>query len=105
MTSEEAQKELFEAFVLQFISMKKFQKLSHARIIDCTGNITDGAEIIHKLVDPAVISSINQLLERNPNMLNEWQAKALAEALGRALTKDNCLIPIKRDELFPDVQI
>ena len=37
MTSEEAQKELLDAFVLYLISAKKLWKLSHANIVDGNG--------------------------------------------------------------------
>lgn len=103
MNSEEAQRELFEAFVFHYLSMKKIQKLSHARIIDSTGTIVEGAAIIQMLSDPAIVASINQLLESHQDLRNNWQAEALADALGRSLIQENCYIPIDRNELFPEL--
>lgn len=103
MSSEEAQKELFEAFVLQYLSMKKLQKLSNARIVDAEGNVIDGADVVNKLSNPSVIRSINLLLSQNPSLLNEWQAKALAETLGRELIQADHYVPIRRSELLRQI--
>jgi hypothetical protein len=103
MTSEEAQKELFEAFVLQYVSMKKLQKLAHARIVDMNGNIVNGADVIGRLSSPAVLRSINQLLSQNPSLLDEWQGQALSEALGRKLIQDDHFVPIQRAELVAPI--
>lgn len=100
MSSESAQKELFEAFVLQYLSMKKIQKLFHARIVDVDGNVIDGSEVVKKLSNPTVIRSINQLLFQNPSLLHEWQAKALAESLGRDLVQNDQFVPIRERELL-----
>ena len=103
MTSEEAQKELFEAFVLQYVSMKKLQKLAHARIVDMNGNIVNGADVIGRLSSPAVLRSINQLLSQHPSLLDEWQGQALSEALGRKLIQDDHFVPIQRAELVAPI--
>lgn len=103
MTSEEAQKELFEAFVLQYLSMKKIQRLSNARIVDAEGNVITGTKAMKKLADSNIINSINQVLSSNPMLLNEWEAKALTEALGRELIQNDCYMPIKRSELLTQI--
>ena len=100
MTSEEAQKKLFEAFVFQYLCMKNLNELAHARIIDTAGNVVEGREVVTKLSNPNVVQSINKLLASNPSLLCEWQAKALSDALGRELIQDECFIPIRRSELL-----
>ena len=100
MTSEEAQKKLFEAFVFQYLCMKNLNELAHARIVDVAGNVVEGREVVAKLSNPKVVQSINQLLACNPSLLNEWQAKALSDALGRELIRDEHFIPIRRSELI-----
>lgn len=105
MSSEEAQKELLEAFVLQYLSMKKIQRLSHAKIIDADGNVITGTEAVEKLANSNVIKSINQMLSSNSSLLNEWEAKALTEALGRELIQDDHYVPIKRSELLTQINV
>ena len=100
MASEEAQRKLFEAFVFQYLCMKNLNELSHARIIDMSGNIIEGRDVIAKLSNPDVVSNINRLLVSNPSLLNEWQAKALGDALGRELVQDEHFIPIRQNELM-----
>lgn len=56
-----------------------------------------------KLADSNIIKSVNQMLSSNPSLLNEWEAKALAEALGRELIQNACYIPIKRSELLSQI--
>lgn len=103
MTSEEAKKELFEAFVLQYLSMKKLQRVAHARIVDIDGKMVDGADVVGKLSNPEVLRSINRMLSQSPSLLEEWQAKALSEALGRKLVQNNQFVPIRRSELITSV--
>ncbi len=100
MTSEQAQKKLFEAFVFQYLCMKNLNELAHARIVDTAGNVIEGRTVVAKLSNPDVVRSINSLLASNPALLNEWQAKALSDALGRELVQDACFIPIQRRELI-----
>ena len=100
ISSEEAQKELFEAFVFYLMSMKKLQKLSHARIIDSNGNVITGNNVIRLMSKPAILREINQMLSSNPALLEEWQAAALSEALGRELVQNEHYIPIRRSELL-----
>lgn len=99
MTSEEAQKELLDAFVLYVLSAKKVWRVSHAKIIDSAGNITDGKAMIEKLSNPALLENINQILEHNPALLEEWQSWALTGILRHSVIENDRLIPIEGVQL------
>lgn len=99
MTSEEAQKELLDAFVLYVLSAKKVWRVSHARITDSAGNITDGKAMIEKLSNPSLLERINQILEHNPALLEEWQSIALTGILGHSVIENDRLIPIEGTQL------
>lgn len=98
MTSEEAQKELLEAFVLYTMSARKVWRVAHSNIIDPDGNNQTGKEMIDSISAPYLISQINGILDHNPGLLDDWQRKALEEAMGRALYVDGELIPIEKEE-------
>ena len=100
MTSEEAQKELLDAFILYVLAVKKLNKVAHAKVIDSDENITDGRSMIDKISAPVVIEKINNILEHNPGLLEEWQTIALSDILGGALTKEDKLIPINGEKLL-----
>lgn len=100
MTSEEAQKELLDAFILYVLAVKKLNKVAHAKVTDSDENITDGRSMIDKISAPVVIEKINNILEHNPGLLEEWQTIALSDILGRALTKEDKLIPINGEKLL-----
>ena len=99
MTSEEAQKELLDAFILYVLAVKKLNKVAHAKVTDSDENITDGRSMIDKISAPVVIEKINNILEHNPGLLEEWQTIALSDILGGTLTKEDKLIPINGDKL------
>lgn len=94
MTSEEAQKELLDAFVLYLISAKKLWKLSHANIVDGAGEISTGQDLIDKLSSQPIIENVNALLESNPSLLDDWQTLALSDILGRELIVEDRFVPI-----------
>lgn len=94
MTSEEAQKEFVDAFVLRLLSEKKLWKIAHANIVDSSGNITDGRTMIDKLSSPLILENINTILNNNPALLETWQTIALEDILGRELIVDSCYVPI-----------
>lgn len=94
MTSEEAQKELLDAFVFYLLALKKLNRVANARIVDAAGNITDGRAVIEKISAPEVIDKINAILEQNPGLLEAWQSVALSDILGRSLTEDAQFVPI-----------
>ena len=83
MTSEEAQKEFVDAFILRLLSEKKLWKIAHANIVDSAGNITDGRAMLDKLSSPLMLENINTILKNNPVLLETWQTIALEDILGR----------------------
>lgn len=99
MTSEEAQKELLDAFVLYVLSAKKVWRVSHAKITNSAGNIADGKAMIEKLSNPTLLESINEILEHNPALLEEWQSIALTGILGHSVIENGKTIPIEGVQL------
>ena len=99
MTSEEAQKELIDIFILTIMREKKIQRLRHARVEDAAGHIVDGADLVKRLADPAVMKSINCILEQRPDLLDEMQETYLTSLLGRELIIDSRFIPIESSEI------
>ena len=99
MTSEEAQKEFVDAFILRLLSEKKLWKIAHANIVDSAGNITDGRAMLDKLSSPLVLENINTILKNNPVLLETWQTIALEDILGRELIVDSCYVPIEGQAL------
>ena len=99
MTSEEAQKEFMDAFILRVLSEKKLWKIAHANIVDPAGNITDGRAMIDKLSSPLMLENINTILKNNPALLETWQTIALEDILGRELIVDSCYVPIEGQDL------
>ena len=98
MTSKEVQKELIDIFMLEVIRAKKIWKVSHANIVDAEDSncaYLEGKVLIEKLSSPEVLSSINALLKSKPELLEEWEAIALSDILGRSLVKDGQFIPIE----------
>lgn len=98
MTSEEVQKELIDIFMLEIIRAKKMWKVSHANIVDAqdsNGAYLEGKVLIERLSNPEILSSINSLLERKPELLEEWETMVLSDILGRNLVKDGQFIPIE----------
>lgn len=94
MTSEEAQKELLDAFILYVLAIKKLNKVAHAKVTDLAENITDRKTMINKISAPVVIEKINDILEHNPELLEAWQTMALSNILGTSLTNEAEFIPI-----------
>lgn len=99
MTSEAAQKEFVDAFILRLLSEKKLWKIAHANIVDSAGNITDGRAMIDKLSSPRMLENINTILNNNPALLETWQTVALEEILGRDLIVDSSYVPIEGQAL------
>ena len=99
MTSEEAQKEFVDAFILRLLSEKKLWKIAHANIVDSAGNITDGRAMLDKLSSPLMLENINTILKNNPVLLETWQTIALEDILGRELIVDSCYVPIEGQAL------
>lgn len=112
MTSEEAQKELIDIFVLSAILSRKISKLSNARIRKDEGMIgeyIDGQKVIEKLSSAEFIDSVNVILENNRSLLDGRVSISLSEILGRNLVLDGQYVPIENNRfkealvLTPDV--
>lgn len=99
ITSEEAQKEFVDAFILRLLSERKLWKIAHANIVDSAENITDGRAMIDKLSSPLMLENINTILNNNPTLLKTWQTIALEDILGRELIVDSCYVPIEGQAL------
>ena len=100
MTSEEAQRELLDIFILSALLTTKIRKLSNARIIDrgAPGEYLDGQKILERLTAPEYIGSINQILEKNPQLMEE-KAAVLSGILRRNLVLNGQYIPIEIGKL------
>ncbi|WML33413.1 hypothetical protein [Clostridium sp. OS1-26] len=101
MTSEEAQRELMDIFILSVMLTAKIRKLSNARIIKnggAHGEYIEGQEIIQKLSAPEYVASINQILENNPLLLEEKSA-TLSEILGRSIVLNGQYVPIESTQI------
>ncbi|MBB6447059.1 hypothetical protein [Bacillus benzoevorans] len=97
MTSEEAQKELLDIFMLSVIRARKVWKILHANIVDTanpSGQFIEGKAMVERLSDPNVIGNINMILEKNPALLEEWESIALSEILGSELIINEQYMPI-----------
>lgn len=99
MTSEEAQKELLDAFVLYILSLKKLHKIANANIYNASGNIIDGHKLVELATNPEIVMQINYIVQNNPKLLDEWQSIALSDILGREIIHDMHYIPIDEQML------
>lgn len=101
MTSEEAQRELVDIFLLSIMIIAKIRKLSNARIVmdgSMPGEFLEGKDIIQKITAPKYVASINQILEKNPLLLEEKSA-TLSEILGCSIVLDCQYLPIESNQL------
>lgn len=97
MTSEEAQRELLDVFILSALLTAKIRKLSNARIIedgDAPTEYLEGQKILERLTTPEYIDCINQILGSNPQLLEEKTA-GLSGILGRNLVLNGQYVPIE----------
>ena len=94
MTSEDAQRELIEAFILYLESMRRVQRVTNANVIDSDGRITGGKELLEAMANKGMIESINEILQHNPALLNSEQEKFLFDILGYEIYSQNEYIPI-----------
>ena len=100
MTSEEAQREFIDAYMLYMLSAKKMYKLKHATIVDeKTGKTINGEDWVQGLCQPEILASFNAILSANPMMLENWQAVALADILGRELVVNGTYVAIEAETL------
>ena len=107
MSSDEAKKELVEAFVLQVIAARKIKRVAQANIVDENGHKVEGRELVDKLSNPALITEINAILSANPQLLSQQQVTELSGFLGFSIIREGKYIPIssetmheKLDELY-----
>ena len=101
MTSEEAQKELLDIFILSVILIKKIRKLSNARIINNDGTQEEylkGQDFLEKLTNPEYINSINRILANNPQLLEEKKTD-LSVLLGHNWVNNRQFVPIETGKL------
>lgn len=94
MTSEEAQRELIEAFLLYLASARKLTRVANANVVDSEGKIIDGKALIEMMTDEKLLESINSVIRSNPALLNPQQMSTLADILGYEVFKEKEYIPI-----------
>ena len=99
MTSEEAQKELLDAFILYVLSAKKVWKVAHANITDSNGKQISGSEMLDAISNTSIIDSINSIITHNPALLEEWQSMALEGLLGHGIIAEGQYIPLEAADL------
>lgn len=94
MSSEEAQRELLEAFILHLVSIKKFQRVANANVTNAAGKIIDGKNMIAALCNEDFLENINTIIRNNPTLLNKQQLHALSEILGYNVFDGKDVVPI-----------
>ena len=99
MTSMEAKKELFEAYVLHMMSAKKVWRVKHATITSDDGTTIPGTEMFDRFCGLEIVSEINKILQNNPSFLDDWTAKALESILGRELVVNDNYLPFGAEDL------
>lgn len=87
MTSEQAQREMLDIFILSATVAAKVRKLSNA-------NIVDEKDMIAHLTSSNYIGCINHILQSNPILLEEKNS-SLSKVLGRSSIMDGIYVPIK----------
>lgn len=100
LASKAAQREFIDAYMLYMLSAKKMYKLKHATIVDeKTGKTINGEDWVQGLCQPEILASFNAILSANPMMLENWQAVALADILGRELVVNGTYVAIEAEAL------
>lgn len=99
MSSEEAQKELIEIFLISAVLVSKINRLSNANITDeVTGKLAKGQVIADRLREPQFLASVNEILSRNPALLEKGQTATMEELFGRVLTAEGEYVPITQEQ-------
>lgn len=95
MTSAEVQCELLDIFILSVMLTAKIRKLSNARIKDgdAPGKYLEGQEVVEKLSSPEYVSSVNRILENNPQLFRD-KSSALSEIFGDRFISHSQYVPI-----------
>lgn len=99
MTSEEAQKDLIDAYCLHMIAARKVWKVANSNIVDRQGKKVDGHCMLEQLSSPQILGEINLLLSRNPGLLDVWEQQALSVMLNRDILVEDRYVPITHLEL------
>ncbi|MCM1508973.1 MAG: hypothetical protein NC177_17835 [Ruminococcus flavefaciens] len=94
MSSDEAKKELIEAFVLKVIAAKKLERVIKSDIIDENGKKQDKQALINEVTNPALISEINSILSDNPYLITQQQIIEISSILGYNIISDGKYMPI-----------
>ena len=97
MSSEEAKKELIEAFVLQVMVANKIKKVAQVNIVDESGFKVEKCEFADKLSNSALITKINAILSTNPQLLSQQQVTELSSFLGYNIISEGKYIPISSE--------
>ncbi|MBR3313699.1 MAG: hypothetical protein IKG18_06135 [Atopobiaceae bacterium] len=99
ITSEEAQRELFEIVLGASILARKINRLSRAHVIDDdTGECFGWAEINSLLTEQSLIDGVNRILSGEVQALSAAQIANLELFLGRDLQVDGAYLPISPAE-------
>lgn len=104
MSSDEAKKELIEAFVLQVIAASKLKRVARANIVDENGHKVEGQELVDKLSNPALITEINAILSANPQLLSQQQTTELSGFLGYSIICEGKYIPISSETMHEKLE-
>lgn len=94
ISSEEAQRELLEAFILYLASAQKVHRVANANVINIAGEIVDGTSLIEVCNNDALIDSINEIIRGNPKLLSEQQLNMLSEVTGYKIFDGEEIAPI-----------
>lgn len=94
MTSEDAQRELIEAFILYLTSAQKLSRLANANIVDAKGKILDSKFLLEMMTDKQLLDSINSVIQSNPALLSDKQISTLADVLGYNVITEKEYVPI-----------
>ncbi len=100
MTSEEAQKELVDAFILYVVAAKKFNKVANSNIVDSAGNSIEGKNLLDKVSTPQMLENVNTIISNNPKLLDEISSRTLESIIGRNVFVNKEYVPLKRSELL-----
>ena len=99
MTSDEAKKELLDAFMLYVLSARKLRSVAQAQIVSVDGKLEDGTELIEKIISSGIIDEVNSILVANPDLLEEQHKKILSDILGYQIKRNDQYIGIDALEL------
>lgn len=105
MSSEEAQRELIEAFVLYYESMRRIQRVQNANVTDLRGISVNGRELLNHLSNSGILESINELLKNNPALLCKSQNTLLSDLFGQEINLAKEYIPITVESLVESLSV